>query len=163
MISDTDLKAPPLSDDNVEENMEDILSSIRQIMSMDGRSSGSSPASPAAPTEKRAGPYPDIPHIIQEKAATKPPASQKDDGVLVLKKSSPKNKTPAKTPKAAGTKKTEKAGSKTSKHKSLSLPDLVQQAMRSAVEQWMVENLERIVEEVVRDEIKKILNIPKSR
>ena len=161
MTSETELKnAAPLADDNVEENMEDILNSIRQIMNMDV-SPQSSTQSPR-PSPKKASAYPDIPHIIDKKKTAdvlSQPKKAKD--ILILKKSAA---APSKPKPSAPTqdKPAMKEPAKPQKKKSISLPDLVHQSLHTAIEKWLAQNLERIVEEVVREEIKRMLNVPKS-
>lgn len=150
-------KSTPLSEDNVEENMEDILNSIRQIMNMDidqaSTKSAKTPGSPAreisdilniAPTSSQSQPA----------AALKPKAIQ--DDVLVLKRQT----TPAKEKAVPHPKEKAKDSPQPQKlNAPLSLPSMVENAIKPVIEQWLNDNLERILEDIVREEIKKMLNI----
>ncbi|UNM06343.1 MAG: hypothetical protein H6925_01010 [Holosporaceae bacterium] len=56
-----------MSDDNIEENMEDILDSIRQIMNIEAPSSPT-PSGKSSAAKKKSASFSDIPHISDKKS-----------------------------------------------------------------------------------------------
>lgn len=151
MTSETNPKnAVPLSDDNIEENMEDILNSIRQIMNIEAPCSEK-----VTEPKKKSNSFADIPHISDRKKPLSSNTEAVCDNVLVLQKS-------ARSPLKSSASTTPKNVEKSTKNKEFSLPDLIKESLHVSIEQWVVKNVEPIVEKVVREEIKKMLNLPKS-
>lgn len=145
MISETNKKnAVPVSDDNMEENMEDILNSIRQIMNIEPPSS-SSEKPPVV--KKKAASFSDIPHISDKKKPLPENTQTVSDNVLVLQKPS---QPPLKPSISVNME-------KSSANKAFSLPDLIKESLHISIEKWVIKNVEPIVEKVVREEIKKCL------
>lgn len=155
MTSETNQKnTVPLSDDNIEENMEDILDSIRQIMNIEAPSSPT-PSGKSSAAKKKSASFSDIPHISDKKKPSSTNTEAGGDNVLVLQKT-------ARSPLKSATSADAKNVGKEAKNKEFSLPDLIKESLHISIEKWVMKNVEPIVEKVVREEIKKMLNLPKS-
>lgn len=146
-------KNMPLSDDNVEENMEDILNSIRQIMNMDMDQASTKPAKSSSSPSKEISDILNIaPRKSQPSVVLKPKTSQ--DDVLVLKRpTAPAKEKPVPQPQS------KEKNIVPQSNAPLSLPSMVENAIKPVIEEWLTNNLERILEDIVREEIKKMLNI----
>ena len=140
------------NDDNVEDNMDDILNSIRQIMDMNHKEDVQE--RPAAPTRKV---FPEIPHVITDKKVfTAAPSPKEDKETLVLSRKKTSSK-PAES-KADNSAPTDRS---VPKDLDLGLPPIIAAAIKPALQEWMNEHLQSIVEQVVREEVQRLFKSSK--